>query len=98
MFTFDGNLAEASRSNRVVCPTNVGSLLRKIAELQVRSLVTEVNVERLINIRFVLRSEVPLVLVVVGIAIGNANQRVFAIFLLASDCAVGSVCCELIKN
>lgn len=96
--TFDGDIAIGPRADGVVCATDVGPLLWHIAQLQIRSLITRLDVESPLDIRFVLRLEVPLVLVIIGIAVGHANQRVLAVFLSASDCAVGGVWYELIKN
>jgi hypothetical protein len=98
IFTFDSYLAIRPGANGVVCSANVGSLLRNILVFEIRLLVANFGVEDPLGFGFVCGSEVPLVFIIIRVAIGHANQQVFAVFLALSDCAIGGVWYKLIKN
>lgn len=97
-FTFDGYLAISPGANGVVCPTNVRSFLWNIADCKIRLLVTIFALDTATSVSLVFRIKIPLVLVIIGIAVGHTNQRILAVFILSLDGAVGSVWYKLIKN
>lgn len=98
VFTFHSYFTVWPGANGIISPTNVSPLLRNVAQYQIRPFVTLLCIKCFFCFGLIFWFEIPFIFVIIRIAIGHTNQRVFAILLASSDCAIGSVWYKLIKN
>lgn len=91
LVTFNSYFTMWSNTNGIVCTANINSLLWYVAQYKVWFFVSSFIIKFFIHIGFIFWWKFPKILIVFWIAIGYANQRVFAIFFFSCDSTIWSI-------